>query len=199
MANERKKSLEVDEAYQTAKERLEKALSNNEDLCDSALKEKEELGAQIIELTKALSIEKKMVEEERAKVEELASGRASYLDMYTAVMEQFKQSTEFQVAVDSTSARSLAMKGGGEVGPSNLAVVELVEEQTKSKIIQNFQQSDYYKHQLSIYWDRGWVTFQQRVDEVFPDIDFTLIKPGEGDVAQTPLDEGVEEEDLVSS
>lgn len=140
----------------------------------------------------------------RGKLAELAktltSERAAYPDLYGAAVEQYKQSTEFQIAMDTVVATSLARGEGGEAGPSTTAVVELIERQTRAEIIENFQRSDYYKHQLSIYWDSGLVSFQQRAGEAFLDIDFTLIKPGEGDVAQTSLDEGVkEEEDLVSS
>lgn len=43
------------------------------------------------------------------------------------------------------------------------------------------------------------MTFKYKARELFPDVDFSLMNVGEDDVAQTPLDEGIEEEDLASS
>ncbi|GMP89660.1 hypothetical protein CsSME_00041134 [Camellia sinensis var. sinensis] len=88
------------------------------------------------------------------------------------------------MVVDAAVARSLAREGDGGAGPSNVAAAEL---------------SDYYKHEMSMYWDSGWTSFKYRADELFPSMDFNNVRPEEGDIAQTPLDEGVEEEDLVSS
>lgn len=44
---EQKKTAEVEQACQTARDRLEEALSNNEELCDASLKEKKELETRI--------------------------------------------------------------------------------------------------------------------------------------------------------
>ena len=52
---------------------------------------------------------------------------------------------------------------------------------------------------MSQYWDNGWMSFKYKAQELFPDVDFSLVKIGEDDVTQTPLDEGAEEEDLASS
>jgi len=41
--------------------------------------------------------------------------------------------------------------------------------------------------------------FKRKAEELFLDLDFSSVKIDEDDVAQTPLDESVEEEDLVSS
>ncbi|GMP71854.1 hypothetical protein CsSME_00030108 [Camellia sinensis var. sinensis] len=48
-------------------------------------------------------------------------------------------------------------------------------------------------------WDSGWKMFKCKAEELFPDLDFSSVKIDEDDVVQTPLDEGIEEEDLVSS
>ncbi|GMP89583.1 hypothetical protein CsSME_00041092 [Camellia sinensis var. sinensis] len=41
--------------------------------------------------------------------------------------------------------------------------------------------------------------FKHKAEELFPDIDFSSVRIDEDNVAQTPLDEGIEEEDLASS
>ena len=43
------------------------------------------------------------------------------------------------------------------------------------------------------------MSFKYKAQELFPGVDFSLVKVGEDDVAQTPLDEEIEEEDLASS
>ncbi|GMP34730.1 hypothetical protein CsSME_00007482 [Camellia sinensis var. sinensis] len=68
-----------------------------------------------------------------------ASERATYPDLCTAAVEQFKLSPEFQMATDAAVARSIARDGEAGVGPSNMATAKLVEGQTKGQIIQNFQ------------------------------------------------------------
>lgn len=52
---------------------------------------------------------------------------------------------------------------------------------------------------MSEFWDSGWMSFKHKAHELFPDVDFSLVKVGEDDAAQTPLDEGIDEEDLASS
>ncbi|GMQ04756.1 hypothetical protein CsSME_00050078 [Camellia sinensis var. sinensis] len=81
------------------------------------------------------------------------------------------------------------------VGPLGVATGGKSEEE----VIESFQQSDFYKHEMSEFWDSGWMAFKHKAQELFPDVDFSLVKVGEDDVAQTPLDEGIEEEDLASS
>ncbi|GMP92930.1 hypothetical protein CsSME_00042968 [Camellia sinensis var. sinensis] len=88
------------------------------------------------------------------------------------------------MAVDAVVARSLAREGDGGAGPSNMAVAKL--------------QSDYYKHEMNMYWDSGWTSFKYKAEELFPGVDFSGVRPEE-DIAQTPLDKGIEEEDLVSN
>ncbi|GMP43826.1 hypothetical protein CsSME_00013038 [Camellia sinensis var. sinensis] len=127
----------------------------------------------------------------------MASERAAYSDLCAAAVEQFKLSLDFQMAIDAIVARSLAREGEGGAGPSNVVAAELVEGQTKKEIIQRFQH--YYKHEMSMYWNNGWTSFKYRAEELFPDMDFSGVRLGEKDIAQIPLDEGVQEEDLASS
>ncbi|GMQ11420.1 hypothetical protein CsSME_00054067 [Camellia sinensis var. sinensis] len=103
------------------------------------------------------------------------------------------------MAVDATVARSLAREGDGGAGPSNVATAELVEGETKEEIIRQFQQSDYYKHEMGMYWDSSWTSFKYKAEELFRGTNFNRVRLGEEDITQTPLDEGVEEEDFVSS
>ncbi|GMP32342.1 hypothetical protein CsSME_00006140 [Camellia sinensis var. sinensis] len=110
-------------------------------------------------------------------------------------MEQFKGSVEFQMAIDVAVARSLAKEGEGGAGPSGMAAGG----RSEKEVIQSFQWSDFYKHEMSQYWDSGWMSFKYKAQVLFLDVDFNLVKVGEDDVAQTPLDEGVKEEDLASS
>ncbi|KAI8011301.1 hypothetical protein LOK49_LG06G01628 [Camellia lanceoleosa] len=134
----------------------------------------------------------KELNEEKAKA---ASERAAYPDLCVAAVTQFKGSPEFQVAIDAAVAASLAGMGSGGAGSSRTDAGA----RTESEIISSFQQSDYYKHEMAEYWDSGWKMFKHKAEELFPDLDLSGVVIGEDDVAQTPLDEGVEEADLISS
>ncbi|GMP64712.1 hypothetical protein CsSME_00025853 [Camellia sinensis var. sinensis] len=83
----------------------------------------------------------------------------------------------------------------GGAGPSAATAGSRSEEE----VIQSFQRSDFYKHEMAEYWDSGWKMFRRKAEELFLDLDFSRVKIDEDDVALTPLDEGVEEEDLASS
>ncbi|GMP49646.1 hypothetical protein CsSME_00016565 [Camellia sinensis var. sinensis] len=120
---------------------------------------------------------------------------AAYIDLCMAAVEEFKGSAEFQMAIDAAVASSLAKEGDGGAGPSGAAAGVRSEEE----VIQSFQRSNFYKHEMSEFWDGYWMTFKYKAQELFPDVDFSLVKVGEDDVAQTALDEGVEEENLASS
>ena len=134
----------------------------------------------------------KELNEEKAKA---ASERAAYPDLYVAAVTQFKGSPEFQMAIDAAVAASLAELGSGGAGSSGTGAGV----RTESEIINSFQQSDYYKHEMAEYWDSGWKMFKRKAEELFPDLDLSSVVVGEDDVAQTPLDEGIEEADLISS
>ncbi|GMP77924.1 hypothetical protein CsSME_00034033 [Camellia sinensis var. sinensis] len=67
----------------------------------------------------------------------MESEKAAYPDLGTAVVEQFKLSSEFQMDVDAVVARSLAREGDGGTRPSNVAA-ELMEGETKEEIIRQF-------------------------------------------------------------
>ncbi|GMP59394.1 hypothetical protein CsSME_00022683 [Camellia sinensis var. sinensis] len=134
----------------------------------------------------------KELEEEKTKV---ASERAAYPDLYVTVVEQFKGSADFQIAVDAAVASNLAREVSGGAGPSGTTVGG----RTEAEVIESFQQSDFYKHEMAKFWDSGWKMFKRKAEELFPDLDLSDVRIDEDDVAQTPLDEGVEEEDLVSS
>ncbi|GMP74493.1 hypothetical protein CsSME_00031898 [Camellia sinensis var. sinensis] len=91
---EQRKSKEVHLVCTTAKERLEEALTNNEELRESSLKKKEEADARVAEFERALVAERKALEEEMAMSTELAktlaSEKAAYPNLYGAIVEQFK-------------------------------------------------------------------------------------------------------------
>ncbi|GMP90852.1 hypothetical protein CsSME_00041804 [Camellia sinensis var. sinensis] len=99
------------------------------------------------------------------------------------------------MAIDAAIASSLAREGDRGVGSLGVTVGSRSEEE----VIQSFQRSDFYKHEMAEFWDSGWKTFKRKAEELFPDLDFSNVRIDEDDVAQTPLDEGVEEEDLASS
>ncbi|GMP22743.1 hypothetical protein CsSME_00000626 [Camellia sinensis var. sinensis] len=175
----------------------------NEDLRAQSIKEKEEADLKIARLEKDLADEharaaaekaglKKELEEKRTKA---ASERATYPDLCVAAVEQFKRSADFQMAVDAVLANNLAREGSGGAGPSRATTGSRSEE----KVIQSFQRSNFYKHEMAEIWNSGWKMFKRKVEELFPDLDFSSVKIDEDDVAQTPFDEGVEEEDLISS
>ncbi|GMP72349.1 hypothetical protein CsSME_00030428 [Camellia sinensis var. sinensis] len=134
----------------------------------------------------------KELKEEKTKA---ASEMAAYPDLYVTVVEQFKGFADFQMAIDAVVASNLAREGAGGAGPSGATAGG----RSEDEMIQSFQRSDFYKHEMAEYWDSGWKMFKRKVEQLFPDLDLSSVKIDEDDVAQTPLDEGVEEEDLVSS
>ncbi|GMQ03039.1 hypothetical protein CsSME_00049003 [Camellia sinensis var. sinensis] len=175
----------------------------NEDLRAQSIKEKEEADLKIAELERVLVDErakpvaenaglKKALEEEKTK---LASERAAYPDLCVVAVEQFKGSADFQMAIDAVIASSLAREGDRGVGPSRATAGSRSEEE----VIQSFQRSDFYKHEIAEFWDSGWKMFKRKAEELFPDLDFSNVRIDEDDVAQTPLDEGIDREDLASS
>ncbi|GMP23667.1 hypothetical protein CsSME_00001184 [Camellia sinensis var. sinensis] len=115
--------------------------------------------------------------------------------MCIAAVEQFNGSVDFQMAIDAAIASNLAREASGRAGPSGAIAGSRSEEE----VIQSFQLSDFYKHEMAEFWDSGWKMFRRKVEELFPDLDFSRVRIDEDDVAQTPLDEGFEEEDLASS
>ncbi|GMP46042.1 hypothetical protein CsSME_00014351 [Camellia sinensis var. sinensis] len=121
--------------------------------------------------------------------------RVGYPDLCKAAVEQFKESAEFQIAIDAAVAKSVAREGDMGAGPSGVATRSKSEE----KVIQGFQWSDIYKYEMTEFWDSDWKTFKHKVEELFPDLDSSQVKIDEDDVAQTPLDEGIKEEDLASN
>ncbi|GMP73430.1 hypothetical protein CsSME_00031190 [Camellia sinensis var. sinensis] len=203
LVGEQKKLEEAQKACTVANERWNEAMTYNEDLRAQSIKEKEEADLKIAGLEKDLADERakvaakkagleKALEEEMAK---LASERAAYPNLCVAVVEQFKGSADFQMAIDAAIASNLAREGSGGAGPSGATAGSRSEEE----VIQSFQRSDFYKHEMAEFWDSGWKTFKRKAEKLFPDLDFNTIRVEEDDVAQTPLDEGVDEEDFFSS
>ncbi|GMP93025.1 hypothetical protein CsSME_00043022 [Camellia sinensis var. sinensis] len=178
-------------------------MTSNEDLHAQWVKEKEEADLKIVEFERDLGDERAKATTEKAKLEKelekektkSTSERAAYPDLYVAVVEQFKRSADFQMAIDAAIASNLARKGSGGAGPSGATAGSKSEED----VIQSFQQSDFYKHEMAEFSDNGWKMFKRKAEELFPNLDFSTVKIDEDDVAQTPLNEGVEEEDLISS
>ncbi|GMP45489.1 hypothetical protein CsSME_00013998 [Camellia sinensis var. sinensis] len=99
------------------------------------------------------------------------------------------------MVIDAAITSNLARERAGEAGPSGATAGSRSEEE----VIQSFQRLDFYKHEMAELWDSGWKMFKRKAEKLFPHLDFSSVKIDEDDVAQTPLDEGVEEEDLVSS
>ncbi|GMP44087.1 hypothetical protein CsSME_00013185 [Camellia sinensis var. sinensis] len=203
LVGEQKKLEEAQKACTVANERWDEAMTCNEDLCAPSIKEKEEADLKIAGLEKDLADERaraaaekagleKELEEEKTKA---ASERAAYPNLCVATVEQFKGSADFQLAVDDAIANNLAREGSEGTGPSGVTAGSRSEEE----VIQSFQRSDFYKHEMAEFWDSGWKMFKRKAEELFPDLDFSSVKIDEDDVAETPLDEGVEEEDLISS
>ncbi|GMP34529.1 hypothetical protein CsSME_00007356 [Camellia sinensis var. sinensis] len=99
------------------------------------------------------------------------------------------------MAIDAAIAKGLAKERDGWAGLSGAAAGV----RSEGEVIQSFQRSDFYKREMSELWDNGWMTFKYKAQELFPDVDFSLVKVEEDDVAQTLIDEGIKEEDLASS
>ncbi|GMP75860.1 hypothetical protein CsSME_00032803 [Camellia sinensis var. sinensis] len=99
------------------------------------------------------------------------------------------------MAVDAAVASNLAREVFGGAGLSGTTAGG----RTEAEVIESFQRLDFYKHEMTEFCDSGWKMFKRKAEELFPDLDLSGVRIDEDDVAQTPLDEGVEEEDLVSS
>ncbi|GMP81273.1 hypothetical protein CsSME_00036034 [Camellia sinensis var. sinensis] len=199
LVGEQKKLEDAQRACTVANDRFEEAMTSNEDLRAQWVKENEEADLKIVELERDLADERakaagleKELEEEKTKS---ASEKAAYPDLCVVVVEQFKGSADFQMAIDAAIARNLAKWGSGRASPSGA----IAGSRSEGEMIQSFQRSDFYKHEMAEFWDSGWKMFKHKAEELFPDLDFNTVRVEEDDVAQTPLDEGVDEEDLVSS
>ncbi|GMP61941.1 hypothetical protein CsSME_00024221 [Camellia sinensis var. sinensis] len=178
-------------------------MTSNEDLRAQQIKEKDEADLKITELQKELEDERAKAMEEKARLEKeleekktkAAFERAAYPDLYVAAVEQFKGSADFQMAIDAVVASNLAREGAGGAGPSGATAGG----RSEAEVIQCLQRLDFYKHEMAEFWDSGWKMFKHKAEELFPDLDLSGVKIDDDDVVQTSLDEGVEEEDVVSS
>ncbi|GMP62341.1 hypothetical protein CsSME_00024473 [Camellia sinensis var. sinensis] len=187
LAGEQKKLEDAQNACTVANERFKEAMTNNEDLRAQWIKEKEEADLKIAGLERDLADERAKAAAEKAVLEkELREEKTKSAS---------ERSADFQMAIDAAIASHLAREGSRGAGPSGATAGERSEEE----VIQSFQQSDFCKHEMAEFWDSGWKMFKRKVEELFPDLDFSSVKIDEDDVAQTPLDEGIEEEDLVAS
>ncbi|GMP70667.1 hypothetical protein CsSME_00029424 [Camellia sinensis var. sinensis] len=203
LAGDQKKLRDAQNAYTVATERFEEAMINNEELRAQQIKEKDEADVKIAGLQKELEDERARTMEEKARLQKeledekikATSERAAYPNLYVAAVEQFKGSAKFQMAVDAAVASNLAREVSREAGSSGTTV----RGRTEAEVIESFQRSNFYKHEMAKFWDNGWKMFKRKAEELFPDLDLSGVQINEDDVAQTPLDEGVKEEDLVSS
>ncbi|GMP94450.1 hypothetical protein CsSME_00043909 [Camellia sinensis var. sinensis] len=203
LASEQKKLGDTQNTCTVATERFEEAMTSNEDLCAQQIKKKDEADLKITGLQKELEDERAKAMEETARLEKeleeektkAASERAAYPDLYIVAVEQFKGSVDFQIAIDAAVASNLAREGAEVAGPSGATAGG----RSEPEVIQSFQRLDFYKHEMAEFWDSGWKMFKCKAEELFPDLDLSSVKIDDDDVAQTPLDEGVEKENLVSS
>ncbi|GMP48139.1 hypothetical protein CsSME_00015601 [Camellia sinensis var. sinensis] len=203
LVGEQKKLEDAQKACIVANDRFEEAMTSNEDLRAQWVKEKEEADLKITKLERHLANERPKAAAEKAGLEKeleeektnSASERAAYPDLCVTAVDQFKGSVDFQMAIDAAIACNLAREGSGGAGPLGATAGSRSEEE----VIQSFQQSDFYKHEMAEFWDSGWKMFKRKAKELLPDLNFNTVRIKEDDVAQTPLDEGVNEEDLASS
>ncbi|GMP32308.1 hypothetical protein CsSME_00006122 [Camellia sinensis var. sinensis] len=203
LGNEQKKLEEAQAACTVANDRWEEAMTSNENLRAQLIKEKEKLDRKVVELERTLADERAKSMEENARLEKelgeentkAASERTAYPDMCVVAVEQFKGSADFQIVINAAIASNLARKASGGAGPLGATAGSRSEEE----IIQSFQRSNFYKHEMAEYWDSDRKMFRCKAEELFPYLDFSRVRIDEDDVAQTSLDEGIEEEDLASS
>ncbi|GMP40272.1 hypothetical protein CsSME_00010784 [Camellia sinensis var. sinensis] len=99
------------------------------------------------------------------------------------------------MSIDAAVASNLARKVVGGAGMSRATAGG----RTEAEVIESFQRSDFYKHEMAEFWDSRWKMFKSKAEKMFPDLDFSGVRIDEADVAQTPLDEGIEEGDHASS
>ncbi|GMP77161.1 hypothetical protein CsSME_00033531 [Camellia sinensis var. sinensis] len=203
LAGEQKKLGDAQNACTVTTEQFEETMTSNEELRAQQIKENDEANRKIVGLQKELEDERARAMEERARLEKeleekktrAASERTAYPDLYVVAIEQFKVSANFQMAIDAAIASNLARERAGGAGPSGTTAGS----RSENEVIQSFQRSDFYKHEMAKFWDSGWKMFKRKEEELFLDINFSSVRIDEDDVAQTPLDEGIEEEDLASS
>ncbi|GMP27758.1 hypothetical protein CsSME_00003607 [Camellia sinensis var. sinensis] len=203
LAGEQKKLGDGQNAYTVATERFEEAMTSNEELRAQQIKENDEADLKIAGLQKELEDERARAMEEKARLEKeleeektkAASERAAHPDLYIAAVEQFKASADFQMAINAVVASNLVREGAWGAYPSGTTARSMSEEE----VTQSFQWSDFYKHEMTEFWDSGWKMFKRKAEELFPDIDFSRVRIEEDGVAQTPLDKSIEEEDVASS
>ncbi|GMP72874.1 hypothetical protein CsSME_00030767 [Camellia sinensis var. sinensis] len=203
LVGEQKKLGDAQNACTVVTEWFKEAMTSNEKLRAQQIKENDEADLKIAGLQKELEDErarameektrlKKELEEEKTKA---ASESAAYPDLYVATVEQFKVSADFQMVIDAAIASNLVREETGGAGPSGTTAGN----KSKDEVIQSFQRSDFYKHEMTEFWNSGWKMFKRKAEELFLDIDFSSVRINEDDVVQAPLDEGIEEEDLASS
>ncbi|GMP88238.1 hypothetical protein CsSME_00040296 [Camellia sinensis var. sinensis] len=203
LAGEQKMLEDAQNACTVAIERFEEAMTSNEELRAQQIKEKDEADQNIAGLQKELEDERARAIEEKARLEKeleeektkVASERAAYPDLYVAVVELFKRSADFQMAINAAVASDLAREGAEGADPPGATAGG----RSEAEVNQSFQRSDFYKHEMAEFWDSGWKMFKRKAEELFLDLDLSSVKIDDDDMAQIPLDEGVEEEDLVSS
>ncbi|XP_028093072.1 uncharacterized protein LOC114293233 [Camellia sinensis] len=47
---------------------------------------------------------------------------------------------------------------------------------TEAEVIESFQRSDFYKHEMAEFWDSGWKMFKRKAEELFPYLDLSVAK-----------------------
>ncbi|GMP45455.1 hypothetical protein CsSME_00013979 [Camellia sinensis var. sinensis] len=203
LAGEQKKLRNAQNTCTVATERFEEVMTSNEELRAQQIKEKDEVDLKIAGLQKELEDKRARAMEEKARLEKeleeektkTASERAAYPGLCVAAVEQFKVSADFQMAIDAAIASNLAREEARGAGPSGTTTGS----RSEDEVIQSFQRSDFYKHEMAEFWDSGWKMSKCKAEELFLDVDFSSVRIDEDNVAQTPLDESIEEEDLTSS
>ena len=86
------------------------------------------------------------------------------------------------MTVDAAVASNLAREVSGGAGPSRTTAGG----RTEVEVIESFQRSDFYKHEMAEFWDSGWKMFKRKAEELFPDLDLSSVRIDEDDVAHTP-------------
>ena len=83
------------------------------------------------------------------------------------------------MAIDAVIASNLAREasGGGVLSGATSGCW------SEEEVIQSFQRSDFYKHEMAEFWDSGWKMFKRKVKELFLDLDFCNVWIDEDDVA----------------
>ncbi|XP_028058007.1 uncharacterized protein LOC114261890 [Camellia sinensis] len=208
LAGEQKKLEESKRACAVAVERHEKAMTSNEEL----VRQKDETDSRIGDLLKELGEERARAEEDKGRLlrewEMEKAKVAAELESLRKGMEEERATAAAERGALQRELDEERAKAAFEKAAYPDLCVAAVEQYKGSPEFQMVVDAAVARSLAgqepegvgpSRKTAGGRTESERRAEELFPNLDLSSVTIGEDDVAQTPLDEGVEEEDLASS